>query len=197
MVASVLDVITLDQMKEQLEFGSLIADTSSDDEILHHMESALKTVDGYVRYNLLDQTVQKDVLPPGQAPIVLNVTNLHYSNQETPDPPTVNYWLASQVNDDQTLPIAEPTGSVTPSWIDTAVKGQVSLYPPAAGWPQLPTRYQRYRVSYQVGLRASEVPVPIRTAVILLTRRLYNRRETMDPNATWLKLLGPFRSMTV
>ena len=197
MVASVLDLITLEQMKHQLEFGSLIEDDSSDDEILHHMESALKTVDSYVRYNLLDQTIQTDIPPPGRAPIVIKVVNLHYDNQETATPPTIKYWLSGDVSSDGILPIGEPNGTITPSWIDTAIKGQVALYPPADGWPQLPTRYQRYRIIYQVGMRVSEVPVPIRQAVILLTRRLYYRRETMGPDVTWLKLLGPFRSMTV
>ena len=195
MVASATEIISLQEMKQQLDFDDQGEDDTYDELVLEALEAALQTVDKLVRFDLLDQTIELEIPYPGNAPIELRVANLH-SHQETPDPPTIKYWHANEVNYDETQPIAAPTGTITPTWIRN-IKGRVLLYPPAIGWPALPTRYRRLLVTYQVGMRSSEVPVAIKQAIVLLTRKIYNREPTNGPNMVWYTLIGPYRNMRV
>lgn len=192
-MATALQILPVTEMKDQLDIGTVPVDAAFDLTVAGYIESAVSTVDPLVRPSLLDQTIAKTIKQPdaGQ-PIKLKHVSDVRSHDGEPDY-SIKYWLAAEATNNR--PIAAPTGVADYGWVDTTGLARVAIWPAAADWPTSAT--QMYRVQYNVGIAAADVPEPIKQSIILLARRLYKRYETMDRNATWYRLLGPWRKISV
>ena len=193
MAVHAIDIVNLSEMKQQLDLGAIPGDTTFDATVTNNIIGAVETIDPMIRIPLLDKTISKTIpLPSPAEPIYIQEYQIN-QRSATPDTPVlVTYWQPDEIHEQR--PTHPPTGVAAYAWADVQPR-QTTLWPAAAGWPQ--SDYPYYRIDYDIGTPASQVPDAIRQAIILLARRLYHRYETMGRNSTWYQLLGPYRNKTV
>ena len=180
MATDALAIVSLATMKSELRIP--LAETEHDTLLTGQIKGAVSFVSRHLRAPLLDRVEVFRSARPGDsmAPIVLPTGSVRYVG-------SVKYWTPGRALRDA------PDGTID---VDTlgrvvALRG-FQMYPPADGWP-LVLGGSEIEITLTRGM---DTPPPLRAAVVLCVRQLYDGYREIRPTEAFWALLGQYRAYT-
>ena len=196
MVASAVNVLSVDEAKQELRLGGDTAESRAafaahDDLLTRHIASAVAYVEKQTGRNLLDRTITQHFPPPvySYSPLVLrDIRDLKAITR-------IQYWSAASGSLS-----AEPDGEVASSGDLRLVRRQGAsmlnskVFPPAGGWP-IWLYGSSVVVTMTVGTLASKIEADLQAAVVMVTRQLYDGYREIKPTEAFNALIAPWRAL--
>ncbi len=161
MVASALDVVSVERLREELRLGG----TEQDQMLMGHIEDSVSLIEGCLGRPVVDRTRVIYVRPPsGEEP-------LRFASLDVSSVSQIAYFSTSGDLRDR------PDGLIAGASLGRLEVDNVygnRVYPPSGGWPVGVLFDSRFEVSVVQGMKLDAQNLAIRRAVIATCRGIYD-----------------------